>query len=160
MSTARATLEAIKSQPVKSLYRHFLSATSAHKPSVSQLADQAIDANSTSERPDYHAIASATVDKSLDSQPNPVFGDYCLEADKHYGSATKEVREQYERTIREYMELRHAAAHEMHIMELNRVGVDKNMKNIIEQTAKHVGLAMPKAWQDSVKDPFASKDAK
>ena len=45
----------------------------------------------------------------------------------------------------------------MHIMELNRVGVDKNLKNIIEQTAKHVGLAMPKAWQDTVKDPFAKK---
>jgi hypothetical protein len=44
------------------------------------------------------------------------------------------------------MFLRKAAALEMHIMELNRVGVDKNLKNIIEQTAKHVGLAMPKAW--------------
>ena len=40
-------------------------------------------------------------------------------------------------------------------MYLNRVGVDKNLKSIIEQTARHVGLQMPKQWTDTVKDPFA-----
>jgi hypothetical protein len=53
--------------------------------------------------------------------------------------------------------LREAANRELHIMNLNRVGVDKNLKNIIEQTAKHVGLAMPKQWADQVKDPFEKK---
>jgi len=52
---------------------------------------------------------------------------------------------------------REACAKELHIMSLNRVGVDKNLKNIIEQTARHVGLQMPKEWSESVKDPFEGK---
>ena len=54
--------------------------------------------------------------------------------------------------------MREAAAKELHIMSLNRVGVDKNLKNIIEQTARHVGLQMPKNWQDSVKDPINKRE--
>jgi len=45
-------------------------------------------------------------------------------------------------------------------MDLNRVGVDKDLKNIIKQTARHVGLEMPKKWQESVKDPFDNRDNK
>ena len=75
-----------------------------------------------------------------------------------YETGDAELKKQYEKTFEEYRILRQAAALEMHIMELNRVGVDKNLKNIIEQTAKHVGLAMPKNWQESVKDPFANKN--
>lgn len=41
------------------------------------------------------------------------------------------VKKQYERTIAEYKFLRQAALTEMHIMELNRVGVEKDLKNII-----------------------------
>ena len=62
-----------------------------------------------------------------------------------------------ERTIADYLLLREAAAKELHIMSLNRVGVDKNLKSIIEQTARHVGLQMPKQWTDTVKDPFAKQ---
>jgi hypothetical protein len=32
------------------------------------------------------------------------------------------------------------------IMNLNRVGVEKDLRNIIHQTARHVGLEMPKGW--------------
>lgn len=39
-------------------------------------------------------------------------------------------------------------------MDLNRVGVDKDLRSIIQQTARHVGLEMPKNWQETVKDPF------
>ena len=64
-----------------------------------------------------------------------------------------------ERPIADYLLLREAAAKELHIMSLNRVGVDKNLKSIIEQTAKHCGLQMPKQWNDTsaVKDPFTKQ---
>jgi len=35
---------------------------------------------------------------------------------------------------------------EVQIMEANRVGVDKNLANIIKNTASHVGLQMPKEY--------------
>lgn len=63
----------------------------------------------------------------------------------------------YERTIRDYLVLREACAQELHILALNRVGQDKDMRSIIQNTAKHVGLSMPKGWQESVKDPFEKK---
>jgi len=44
-------------------------------------------------------------------------------------------------------------------MDLNRVGVEKDLKNIIKQTARHVGLEMPKKWQETIKDPFENRDA-
>lgn len=65
-------------------------------------------------------------------------------------------KKQYERTIEQYHFLRRAAMTEMHIMELNRVGVDKDLRNIIKQTASHVGLAMPKQWEEKVQDPFSA----
>ena len=86
-----------------------------------------------------------------------MFGEYCKHADEHFTNSSTEVKTQYERTIQQYIQFRQATAHEMHIMELNRVGVDKNLKSIIEQTAKHCGLAMPKTWQEQVKDPFEDK---
>lgn len=48
--------------------------------------------------------------------------------------------------IRDYLVLREACHEELNIMELNRVGVEKDLKNIIKQTARHVGLEMPKSW--------------
>lgn len=41
---------------------------------------------------------------------------------------------------------------EMQIMEANRVGVDKNMANIISSTAKAVGLGMPEEYDHSKED--------
>ena len=81
---------------------------------------------------------------------NPLFGKYCQEAEHFYSNgATAEQKALYERSISDYMVLRQACAQELHIMGLNRVGVEKNLKNIINQTAKHVGLAMPKEWDHS-----------
>ena len=37
---------------------------------------------------------------------------------------------------------------EMSIMEANRVGVDKNLANIVKNTAKAVGLSMPIEYKD------------
>ena len=61
-----------------------------------------------------------------------MFLKYCEEAEQHYTNGDQALKNQYERTIAEYRFLRQAALTEMHIMELNRVGVDKNLKNIIE----------------------------
>jgi hypothetical protein len=78
-----------------------------------------------------------------------LFGKYCQETEEHYSTLADEgAKRLFERTFADYRLLRQAALTEMHIMELNRVGVDKDLKNIIANTAKHVGLAMPKGWQE------------
>ena len=64
-------------------------------------------------------------------------------------------RRLYERTIEEYLILREACENELHILGLNRVGQEKDMRSIIQNTAKHVGLQMPKGWEQKVKDPFS-----
>ena len=43
-------------------------------------------------------------------------------------------------------------------MMLNRVGQEKDLRAIIQNTAKHVGLSMPKGWREAVKDPFEKRD--
>jgi hypothetical protein len=64
-------------------------------------------------------------------------------------------RLQYERAIEGYLLMRAASENEQHIMLLNRVGQEKDLRSIIQNTARHVGLQMPKGWKDAVKDPFA-----
>jgi hypothetical protein len=59
------------------------------------------------------------------------------------------VQELYERAIADYLFMRKASAEEMQIMALNRVNVEKDVKQIIENTARHVGLEMPVAYSDS-----------
>ena len=54
--------------------------------------------------------------------------------------------DKYERAIQDYLFFRESAAEEVKIMELNRIGVEKNLKAIMHQTARHCGLEMPKQW--------------
>lgn len=42
--------------------------------------------------------------------------------------------------------MKEAAKHELEILEANRIGVDRNVQNIIKQTASHVGLQLPKGY--------------
>lgn len=79
---------------------------------------------------------------------NPVFENYCKEAEVFYLKQNEDSEERmlYKRAIKEYQTFREVAALERHIMTLNRVGVEKNEKGIIEQTAKLCGLAMPKPY--------------
>ena len=80
-------------------------------------------------------------------------------SDRLYSEAKDDkTKKEYERVVEDYLVLKMAAHTELTIMELNRVGVEKNMKSIIEQTAKHVGLAMPKGWKETVKDPFDNRN--
>lgn len=46
--------------------------------------------------------------------------------------APEELKHQYERAIDDYLTMRMAGQEEQHIMDMNRVGVEKNMKNIIK----------------------------
>lgn len=154
------TLQTLKAAPFKTLYRHFVASTSKHYPSVTQLADAAVESGTTADAPDFHGIQNTTVEKAVkaNEEINPLFAKYCQEAEQFYHKSDDTVKKQYERTIAEYQQFRQATMTEMHIMELNRVGIDKNMKSIIEQTAKHCGLAMPKTWSEQVKDPFEKKE--
>lgn len=44
--------------------------------------------------------------------------------------------------INDYLYLQEVAQKEKDILEFNRVGVEKNLKKILEQTAEHCGLRM------------------
>lgn len=70
------------------------------------------------------------------------------------------IVKKYDRAIQDYLVLREACFEELQIMQLNRVGVDKDMRNIIKQTARHVGLEMPKNWESTVRDPFDNRGDK
>ena len=50
--------------------------------------------------------------------------------------------------LEEYQFFKLKQFEEYQILEANRTGVDKNLKNIIRQTANAVGLAMPKLYKD------------
>ena len=55
--------------------------------------------------------------------------------------------------------MKKSAAEEQHILSLNRVGVQKDFKSIMKQTAHLVGLQLPKEHQhqDNIKDPFDNR---
>ena len=50
--------------------------------------------------------------------------------------------------LEEYQFFKIKQFEEYQILEANRVGMDKNLKNIIRQTANAVGLSMPKLYKD------------
>ncbi len=54
-------------------------------------------------------------------------------SDRLYSEAKDDkTKKEYERIVEDYLVLKMAAHTELTIMELNRVGVEKNMKSIIE----------------------------
>lgn len=57
-------------------------------------------------------------------------------------------QERLNRVFGDYLLMRRAAREENHILTLNRVGVEKDQKKIIQDVAKHVGLEMPKQFDD------------
>lgn len=46
--------------------------------------------------------------------------------------------------------MRRAAREEAHILELNKVGVERDQKKQVENIAKQVGLQMPKLHTDKI----------
>ena len=63
----------------------------------------------------------------------------------------------FQRVLSDYLLLREAAKEELSILDANRVGVEKNLSNILQQTASHVGLKLPTGYDDSVRDPFDNR---
>ncbi len=151
-------MAALKTTTFKTLYKHFVAQTSRARPAI---ADKQIDEITTSPTTEqYQSMQETIYNKAVEEkeETNPVFHQFCQEAEDSYTNTKCEKQKKlYEQAINDYLFLREAANRELHIMNLNRVGVDKNLKNIIEQTAKHVGLAMPKQFADQVKDPFEKK---
>ena len=122
--------------------KHFTAATSKHRPAFSE-----------QDVTPFAVMQDQVYQKSAEEKEvvNPVFETYCHEAEGFYLKQNEESEERmlYERAMKEYHTFREVAALEKHIMKLNRVGVDKNLKGIIEQTARHCGLQMPKTWVPS-----------
>ena len=86
-------------------------------------------------QPTYDEVKDRTFEKSVQEKEeiNPLFNKFCEVSDKIYHEQKDEkAKSDYERVINDYLVLKMAAHTELTIMELNRVGVEKNMKNIIE----------------------------
>lgn len=50
--------------------------------------------------------------------------------------------------VRDFQVLRKAAQEQKEILELNRVGIDRDMMERVESTAKYVGVSMPKLFKE------------
>lgn len=85
---------------------------------------------------------------------NPIFETYCQDVEQFFrgGEASDDVAEKYADAFDEYMFMKRRQSIELQILEANRVGVDKNLASIIKNTASHVGLQMPKQFEDPKKD--------
>eukprot|EP00347_Sterkiella_histriomuscorum_P022875 403336829 len=142
------------------LNRHFVIATSTHRPS---LVFEHLEKETA-----YEEVAELIHHKAIENNEviNPIFQEYCLGVEKYLDqklatssdkSSQQNLENQanmYSRAIEDYLTLRRACFVELQIMDLNRVGVEKDLKGIIQQTARHVGLEMPKVWKQSIRDPF------
>ena len=85
---------------------------------------------------------------------NPIFADFCTDGEKFFEKDQDEAKAlQYQRAIEEYILMKEKVRAEVQIMEANRVGVDKNLANIIKNTAGHVGLQMPKEYDHDQEPP-------
>ena len=149
------------------LYRHFVVATSKLRPIVLK------DYKEAPELP-WEEVSAQIYSQSVRvSEPiNSVFQAFCQDGDRYLATISEteqqtspdeqtkiqQKRKLYERAIEEYLIFRSACENEQHIMMLNRVGQEKDLRAIIQNTAKHVGLAMPKGWKEAVKDPFEKQD--
>ncbi|CDW79119.1 UNKNOWN [Stylonychia lemnae] len=152
----------MSAQAFQKLYRHFVIATSQSRAPI-------VMKHLESQTP-YIQVADEIYAHSVEQSEviNPIFKKYCDEGEKYFSDKESQndlktdqqdaVQKKYERAIRDYLFLRQSCFLELQIMDLNRVGVDKDLKNIIKQTARHVGLEMPKSWQQTIKDPFDNRD--
>ena len=87
-----------------------------------------------------------------EDQLSPVFKSFCEDGQKYFQENPKEeLAEKYIKAIDDYLFMKQKISVELQIMEANRVGVDKNLANIIKNTAGHVGLQMPKVYEDDKK---------
>ena len=79
-----------------------------------------------------------------------MYQTFCDAGSKYFEDPSKsdsQEKKDFEIAIRDYLVMRKAAQEQKEILELNRVGVEKDMKKIIASTAKYVGVSMPKTYE-------------
>ena len=125
-------------QHFKSLYKHFIKVTCSRTIPAGAAPTPGHDI--PSEEP--------TTIVTDETKLNPLFKQFCEEGEKHFSHphAPEHTKTLYSKTIEEYMIMKKAIEEELHILSLNRVGMEKNFKNIMSQTASHVGLQLPKQY--------------
>jgi hypothetical protein len=84
---------------------------------------------------------------------NPIFSKYVEDGQKFFeANPNQELAEKYHLAIEDYLLMKNKQRQEMSIMEANRVGVDKNLANIVSATAKVCGLSMPIEYKHTDRD--------
>ena len=73
----------------------------------------------------------------------PVFDRFCKDGEAWMQSADEREAQRAESVFEDYMVMRRAAREESHILALNKVGIERDEKQLRENVAKHVGLTMP-----------------
>lgn len=76
----------------------------------------------------------------------PVFAKFCEDGQRLMESSEVEesTKQKISCVLEDYLVMRRAAREEAHILELNRVGLEKDEAKIRENVAKHCGLEIPK----------------
>jgi len=126
-------MAALKTTTFRTLYKHFVSQTSKARPAIAEQHLEVIQTSPTTE--EYLSMQETVYTKSQADKEeiNPLFHAYCHEAETSYTQTQCEKQKKFmEQAVSDYLFLREASNRELHIMSLNRVGVDKNLKNIIE----------------------------
>jgi len=77
------------------------------------------------------------------SKLKPVFSKFCDEAETFLDSSASEAeKKQVESAFQDLLVLRRAGREQHNILNLNRIGVEKDEGKIRAQTAAHCGLAL------------------
>lgn len=82
----------------------------------------------------------------------PVFEQFCDDGDKWIQTASVSDKHRLNNIFEDYMIMRRAIREETHILTLNKVGIERDQKQMRENVARHVGLQMPKLFTETVKD--------
>lgn len=82
----------------------------------------------------------------------PVFEQFCDDGDKWIQTASASDKHRLNNIFEDYMIMRRAIREETHILTLNKVGIERDQKQMRENVARHVGLQMPKLFTETVKD--------
>jgi hypothetical protein len=112
--------------------------------------DERIQSYNNKETEADPAYAQRTLPLQDAHKLNPIFSKFIEDGQRFFvaNPEREDLAKQYEAAIADYLLMKERTRQEMSIMEANRVGVDKNLANIVRNTAKAVGLSMPKEYKD------------
>ncbi len=79
----------------------------------------------------------------------PVFQSFCDDGEKWIQTATANDQQRLNHIFEDYMIMRRAIREETNILTLNKVGIERNQKQMRENVARHVGLQMPKLFTEA-----------